>query len=55
MRRGLDSRYLMAAGLLLMAAGNCWMAIFEFEHQPLASRLAAGGDDRRPLDVRSHR
>ena len=47
--RGLDARWLIVAGLLIMAAGNYWMALYESEHQPVPGGLAAGGVDRRPV------
>ncbi len=48
--RGVDARWLIAAGLLVMAAGNYWMALHEPVDQPVAGGLAADGVDRRPGD-----
>ena len=48
--RGTDARWLIAAGLLVMAAGCYWMARMNLSHQPGAGGLAAGGADLRPVD-----
>ena len=48
--RGADARWLVAGGLLVMAAGCYWMALDEHLHQPRHSDLAAHRDDLRPVD-----
>ena len=52
--RGVDARWLIAAGLLVMAAGNYWMSQMNLRDQPVAGHLAAGGADRRAvIDLRA--
>ncbi len=48
--RGVDARYLMAAGLLVLAVGNYLDVADEPGHRPLAGGLAARGGHRRPVD-----
>ena len=40
--RGTDARWLIAAGLVIMAAGCYWMALIEPRDQSLASRSGLG-------------
>jgi MFS transporter, DHA2 family, multidrug resistance protein len=44
--RRMDARWLIAAGLLILAAGNFWMSQLNLEFS-LAGRLAASGHDSR--------
>ena len=44
--RGVDARWLIAAGLLIMAAGSYWMSLMNLYISPGTGRLAAGRVDR---------
>ncbi len=52
--RGVDARWLIVAGLLVLATSNYWMAHMNLQDQSLAGDRAADGADRRPwLDLRA--
>ena len=42
--RGVDARWPMAAGLIVLAVGNYWMSQLNLFISPLAGGMAAGGD-----------
>ena len=48
MGRGADARWLVAVGLVVMAAADYWMAQMNLADQPLAGDLAADAADPRP-------
>ena len=48
--RGMDARWLIALGLIVMAAANYWMALHEPGNQPVVCDLAARGHDHRAVD-----
>ena len=45
--RGVDARWLIGCGLLIVAAGNFWMSQLNLDIAPVAGHLAAGRDGRR--------
>ena len=48
--RGVDARWFIAAGLIVLGERQLLDVAHESADQPLAGRLAAGGCDRRPVD-----